>query len=148
MVQRGVRVPLAQLYHDDETAWLEEMARLVAERRFQDLDAEHLGEFLSDMARRDKREVLSRLTTLLVHLLKWDHQPEQRSNSWRATIAAQRNELHDLLESGTLRNHAAEVIGKAYERAVRQASLESGLAETSFPPECPFSLDAVLGNGE
>jgi hypothetical protein len=148
MVQRGVRVPLAQLYHDDETAWLEEMARLVAERRFEDLDAVHLEEFLSDMARRDKREVLSRLTTLLVHLLKWDHQPEQRSNSWRATIAAQRNELHDLLESGTLHNYAAEVIGKAYERAVRQAALESGLAETLFPPECPYSLDMVLGNGE
>src|SRR5205807_9659343 len=106
------------LYHEDETAWLEEMSRLVAERRFQDLDVENLSEFLSDMARRDKRDVLSRLTTLFAHLLKWEHQPEQRSNSWRATIANQRDELNDLLESGTLLKYANDVMGKAYGRAV------------------------------
>src|SRR5438128_9939389 len=102
MEQRGVQTPLADLYDEDETAWLEEMARLVSERRYQDLDHEHLSEFLSDMARRDKREVLSRLTLLLAHLLKWDFQSAQRSNSWQATIAVQRRELSDLLERGTL----------------------------------------------
>ena len=40
------------------------MARLIAERRFGELDYEHLHEFLTDMARRDRREVLSRLKTL------------------------------------------------------------------------------------
>ena len=53
------------LYTRDETAWLDVMARLIAERRFGELDYEHLHEFLTDMARRDRREVLSRLTTLL-----------------------------------------------------------------------------------
>src|SRR5262245_17032751 len=145
MADREVQPSLAQLYLDDETAWLEETARLVAERRFHDLDVEHLSEFLFDRARRDKREVLSRLTTLLVHLLKWDHQPGQRSNSWQATIAVQRDELGDLLESATLRNHAHEVLGKAYQRALRRASLETGLAEDSFPSECPFTIEAALG---
>src|SRR5262249_11871318 len=104
------------------------------------------SEVLADMARRDRREVLSRLTTLLAHLLKWEHQPGQRSNSWRATIATQRNELHDLLESGTLRNYAREGLGKAYQRAVTQAALETDLPAESFPPECPFSLAAALGD--
>ena len=135
---------LAQLYLEDETAWLEAMAGLVAERRFADMDIEHLSEFLADMARRDKREVLSRLTTLLLHLLKWEHQPEQRSNSWRATIMNQREELKDLLESGTLRNYAGEVLAKAYERAVKQVVAETGLSESTFSEECPFSLDAAL----
>jgi hypothetical protein len=136
---------LPQLYEDDETAWLDEMARLVAERRFAELDAEHLSEFLSDMARRDRREVLSRLVVLLTHLLKWEHQRDQRSNGWQATIGNQRDELKDLLESGTLLRHAHDVLGKAYERAARQAALETGLGEDTFPPECPFTLDAVLG---
>src|SRR5208337_499667 len=52
------------LYTRDETAWLDVMARLIAERRFGELDYEHLHEFLTDMARRDRREVLSRLTAL------------------------------------------------------------------------------------
>jgi Domain of unknown function DUF29 len=146
-MHREIQTPLSQLYLEDETAWLEEMARLVAERRFEDLDVEHLSEVLADMARRDRREVLSRLTTLLAHLLKWEHQPGQCSHSWRATITTQRNELHDLLESGTLRNYAGEVLGKAYQRAVTQASLETDFPAESFPPECPFSLAAALGDG-
>jgi len=36
------------LYNKDETAWLEMMARLAAERRFAELDYEHLHEFLTD----------------------------------------------------------------------------------------------------
>ena len=144
MDRQQVQTRLSELYHEDETAWLEAMSRLVADRRLEELDHENLSEFLLDMARRDKREVLSRLATLLAHLLKWEHQPEQRSNSWRATIAVQRQELHDLLESRTLMNYANEVLSKAYERAARQASMETGLPEESFPSECPLSLDAIL----
>src|SRR3954466_13834506 len=87
------------LYEADETAWLEQTADLVARRRFDEVDHEHLSEYLGDMARRDRREVFSRLVLLLTHLLKWDHQPEQRSNSWRGTILTQRRELRQLLES-------------------------------------------------
>ena len=144
MVKIEVQAPLAELYEDDETAWLEEMSRLVSERRYRELDHEHLSEFLADMARRDKREVLNRLTLLFAHLLKWEHQPDQRSNGWQATIAVQRRELKDLLESGTLLRHANEVVGKAYERAVKQAALETNLPENSFPTECPFALETVL----
>lgn len=144
MVKENVQIPLPKLYQEDETAWLEEMSRLVSERCFQDLDFDNLSEFLSDMAKRDKREVLSRLATLLLHLLKWEHQPEQRSKSWAATIAHQRAELDDLLESRTLLNYASEVMDKAYGRAVKEASLETGLAEQSFPSECPFMLENIL----
>ena len=56
------------------------------------------------------------------------------------------NELKDLLESGTLRKYAQEVLNKSYIRAVRQASLETGLAEGSFDPESPYTLDAILGD--
>lgn len=132
---------LSALYEADEPAWLEEMARLVAERRFAELDTEHLSEYLLDMAKREKREVFSRLTVLLTHLLKWEYQPEQRSNSWLATMDEQRNELGDLLESGTLRRYAEEILPRAYERAHRQATLQTGLAEETFPKDCPFSLD-------
>ena len=37
---------LAALYEKDETAWLEVMAQLVAERRFEKLDHENLSEYL------------------------------------------------------------------------------------------------------
>src|SRR5436305_3095224 len=83
------------LYEQDETAWLEQTAGLVAGRRFAEIDHHHLSEYLADMARRDRREVLSRLVVLLVHLMKWQHQPEQRARSSGATILRQRQELQD-----------------------------------------------------
>jgi hypothetical protein len=132
---------LSGLYLEDETAWLEHMAGLIAARRFADLDYPNLREFLSDMARRDRQEVLSWLTVLIAHRLKWEHQPEKRSTSWRATIAEQRRELEQIFESGTLHNHAREVLPKAYRSAVEHAAIETGLAESAFPPESDRSLD-------
>ena len=120
------------------------MARLIAERRFGGLDYEHLHEFLTDMARRDRREVLSRLKNLLLHLLKWEYQPDHRSKSWVKTIEEQRQELRYLLESGTLRNHAQDVLVKAYEQAVKLASIETGLSESTFPQACPLTLEDIL----
>lgn len=133
--------PLSALYLEDETAWLEQMARLIEERRHSELDYPNLREFLTDMARRDRREVLTRLTVLIAHRLKWEHQPEKRSTSWRATIAEQRRELEELFESGTLLNHARQVLPKAYRNAVEQAAIETGLPESAFPSESDRSLD-------
>jgi len=139
---------LPSLYEQDETAWLEQTAILVAQRRFGEIDHENLSEYLFDMARRDKREVFSRLVTLLTHLLKWEHQPEQRSNSWRGTIRSQRRELKDLLESETLHRHAEDVLARAYQQAVLQAAAETGLAEAVFPPQGSLSLDEVLSQAD
>jgi len=134
----------ASLYETDETAWLEKMSKLIQERRYEKLDYKHLCEYLLDMAKRDRREVFSRLTTLVMHLLKWDYQPRKRSRSWESTIMTQRDELSDELESKTLRNHALERLPEAYIRAVRYAAKETGLAEERFPKDCPYTLDDIL----
>src|SRR3954454_5279931 len=80
MVVRS-RDRLTALYERDETAWLEVMAELIRDGRFGELDYENLGEYLADMARRDRREVESRLAVLIAHLLKWEHQPRRRSGA-------------------------------------------------------------------
>ncbi len=135
---------LASLYLTDETAWLDAMAGLARSGRADQLDLAHLAEFLESMAGRERREVTSRLAVLLMHLLKWTHQPGHRSRSWRLTVELQRDELADLLESGTLRRHAFEDLGRAYERAILKASAETGLPESAFPAECPYTLDTAM----
>jgi hypothetical protein len=144
MIQHATPALFADLYEVDETAWLEEMGRLLADRRFQDLDIDHLAEFLTDIAKQDKREVLSRLAVLLAHLLKWEHQPDQRTQSWRATIDVQRDELADLLDSESLRQYAEQTLDRAYQRAVRQTSGETGLPLEAFAQECQYSLDQIM----
>jgi hypothetical protein len=143
MIQRTA-AGLSQLYEADETAWLEAMAELIQQARWDELDYAHLGEYLSDMARRDRREVKSRLTTLLAHVLKWVHQPDHRSRSWRGTIITQRQELSDLAAGGVLRNHAEAVLADAYAEAVERTAAETGLAAESFPDECPYTLEQLL----
>src|SRR6266852_768507 len=106
-------LPLHFLFERDETAWLEVMAQLAAEGRYAEMDHSNLGEYLADMAKRDRREVSSRLVTLLTHLLKWEHQPEHRRGSWRGTILEQRRELRKLLESRTLHKHALSALPEA-----------------------------------
>jgi len=135
---------LSSLYEADETAWLDRMAELIRGGRFEDLDYPHLQEFLADMAKRDRREVESRLTVLLEHLLKWAHQPERRSRSWHKTIVVQRQELARDVAGGVLRNHALAVLPQAYAEAVERAIVATGLPAETFPPECPYSLDQVM----
>jgi hypothetical protein len=145
MVQR-YPVATATLYEVDETAWLEAAADLVRQGRFDEIDRESLAEYLTDMAKRDRREVFSRLVVLLSHLLKWKYQPDQRSGSWRGTILQQQRELRQLLESGTLRNHALAVLADAYADARKQAAAETGSARTVFPPACEWDLDNALAD--
>lgn len=132
----------------DETAWLEHTAELIRAGRLDQVNAETLAEYLTDMARRDRREVFSRLVILLTHLLKWDHQPDRRTRSWQGTILEQQRELKQLLESETLRNHALAVFPKSYDEARKQAAAETGLTRATFPEECRWDLEGVLADRE
>jgi len=141
-------LPLNLVYEQDETAWLEIMSELAAEGRFAEMDHAHLSEYLADMAKRDRREVFSRLVTLLVHLLKWEHQPEHRSGSWLGTIMEQKSELRKVLESGTLHNHALAVLAEAYSDARKRAAAETGLKRGTFPAECRWDLESLWADEE
>jgi hypothetical protein len=143
MIQAATEA-LSDLYEADETAWLEAMAELIQQGHLGELDYVHLGEYLADMAKRDRREVKSRLTILIAHVLKWTHQADKRSGSWRGTIVAQRQELEDLIGAGVLRNHAEAVLPAAYAAAVEQAAAETGLSTDTFPAEYPYTVDQLL----
>jgi hypothetical protein len=138
-------LPLAELYLEDETAWLEAMADLIRMGQYAELDYSHLREYLTDMSRRDRREVRSRLVGLLLHILKWAHQPDHRSRSWRGSIIAQRQELSALASRGVLRQHAEAVLAETYQDAVELAVAETGLPRETFPAECAYSFDELLG---
>ena len=132
------------LYEQDETAWLEAMSELIRQGRLDEVDFPNLAEYLADMARRDRREVESRLTVLIAHVLKWAHQPDRRAGGWKATVIEQRQELEALAGRGVLRNHAEAVLAAAYRKAVERAAAETGLPAEAFPAACPFTLDRLL----
>jgi hypothetical protein len=137
-------LPPGVLYECDETAWLETMAELIRLGRLDEVDYPNLAEYLADMARRDRREVESRLTVLIAHALKWVHQPDRRSGNWKGTIVAQRQELEGLVSRGVLRNHAEAVLADVYLKAMERAAVETGLPTATSPASCPYTLNQLL----
>jgi Domain of unknown function DUF29 len=133
------------LYELDFFEWTRAQAELLRQGCFDSADIPHIAEELADMGERDRREARSYLRRLIMHLLKWQFQPDRRSTSWGASIADSRAELEGIFEqSPSLRRFAAECFGQTYPRARRQASVETGLPQSAFPTECPYSFDQLM----
>ncbi len=135
----------AAAYDKDFYAWTQEQANLLRAGKFSEIDVENLAEELDSMGRSDRREIDSRLEVLLAHLLKWQVQVTFRSPSWRGTIREQRRRIAKLVrESPSLRPVIDQLLPEAYEEARQKAVNETGLPETSFPAECPFTPEQLL----
>ncbi|MCX7997803.1 MAG: DUF29 domain-containing protein [Leptospiraceae bacterium] len=138
-------IDLKKLYEEDENLWLFENAKLLREGKLDQVDFEHIAEFLEDMGRRDFREVLSRLRVLIMHLLKWIFQKEKRTRSWHATIVEQRKELNKIFrDSKNLKNHGKRNFHEEYLDARDIASAETGLPLSTFTEEPPFTFEQVI----
>jgi Domain of unknown function DUF29 len=101
------------------------------------------------MGRTEKRELVSRLSILLLHLLKWRFQPEKRGPSWEASIPVQRNRLADHLDDNpSLKPLLPKALASAYRDASLEVVAETGLLQGSnFPEACPWTVDEVLDRG-
>jgi hypothetical protein len=135
------------LTHDsDFHAWALHNARLLREGAFNQLDAEQIAEELEAMGASERRELLNRLQILILHLLKFQYQPERRGKSWLLTINHQRTAIERLLEqSPSLRPLLdADTLAKVYGKAVRDTVIETDLDRLLFPLDCPYRLDQIL----
>ena len=138
------------LYERDFYAWAMREAgllqRLARGDRVNDaLDAANLAEEIESLGRSQKREISSRLRVLLMHLLKWQFQPERRGESWVSTIFEQREEIEAALaDSPSLRPTVPDVMTAAYRRARDGAARETKLPASVFPNLCPYTPDQVL----
>ncbi|MBK1633378.1 hypothetical protein CKO31_22015 [Thiohalocapsa halophila] len=89
---------IAHFNEQDIHAWTQQTAELLRQRRFQELDIEHLVEELKTMGRLDRQDLVGRLKIPLAHLHKWQYQPAQRSSAWRGSFLEQRLRIRDLLQ--------------------------------------------------
>jgi hypothetical protein len=132
-------------YEEDFYSWTVEQSRLLRAGELSAIDAANIAEEIESMGRSDRRELKSRLVVLLMHLLKWRHQPGSRSRSWSATIDEQRLQIEGILgESPSLRPSVAAMLVEAHAIARARAIAETGLADEAFPEACPFTAEEVL----
>ncbi len=130
-------------YDHDFYAWTQNQAQLLRGGQFDGLDIEQIAEELEDMGRSEKRALESRLEVLIMHLLKWQYQPNLRSRSWQLTIREQRLRVHNLLEDNpSLQPYLSQRLGKIYGLAIIAAERETGL--NLFPETCPYEIKQIL----
>ncbi len=130
-------------YESDFYGWTKQQANLLKNRKIAEIDWDNLAEEIADMGRSEKRQLESRLEVLIMHLLKWQFQPNMRSRSWQLTIKEQRLRLEKLLqENPSLKSSLADVRAKIYPLALISAEKETGL--NSFPETCPYELTDIL----
>lgn len=136
------------LYETDFYAWAKEQAELLRAGKLTQADIDHIAEEIDSMGRTEKRELISRLTILLLHLLKWRFQPTLRGRSWRLSIEGQRLDVEaHLADNPSLKAVLGEAIAQAYRRATIEAQRETGLEASAFSPSCPWSFGEMMDAG-
>lgn len=135
-------------YEEDFALWSAEQAALLRAGRFDRVDLENVAEEIESLGRSDKHQIKSRLQVLLMHLLKWQRQPDNRSRSWASTIRDQREAILDLIEeSPSLAPYPASILAQCYPRARLKASEETTIYLDLFPETCPYTIDQILDPG-
>lgn len=132
-------------YEADYSQWCTEQGALLREGDVSKLDRDNLAEEIESLVRSDKREIKGRLNVILVHLLKYEFQPQKRKVGCRTTLREQRRQLAYLLkESPSLRSFPARDLSDEYESSRYAASDETKLPLSRFPIDCPYTINQVL----
>jgi hypothetical protein len=133
------------LYKTDYLEWIEKTVENLKAQYYSHIDWENLIEEIEDMGRSERKSFKSNLIVVLIHLLKWQYQPELRCGSWKGTIVEHRRRIRDALkESPSFKPYLEEVLTECYLDALEQASAETGLPLEIFPPSCLYQSSEIL----
>jgi len=142
------------LHDTDLSIWSAEQARLLSQRRFEDLDIANLIDELETMGASERNEVSNRLATILEHLLKLRYGLQRNpERGWFETVQTQRDDLESVLRiSPSLRSRIPELVNSAYAAAFKRAMrsferYEPGMAayyRDVLPDSCPFTIEQIL----
>jgi len=134
-----------QTYLSDFNLWIERTTQLLQEHRWHEIDVVHLIEEIEDLGKSERRAISSQLIRLLLHLLKWEYQPQRRSDSWLDSITDARTQIEmAIADSPSLKNYPNQELEDCYQRALRQASKQTNTEISVFPNPCPYSIELVL----
>ncbi|MCE9684594.1 DUF29 domain-containing protein [Halomonas alkalisoli] len=132
-------------YDQDAYAWALEQVALLRAGKLDQIDIKHVADEIENMGKGERRALISQMARLLMYLLKWDHQPERRSRSWRLSIEDAQAKVTRLLEDNpSLKTAMPELMAIAYEDARRAAAIETDMEPDTFPQECLYGFDDAM----
>lgn len=132
--------------YDDEVGFLESMINHI--RNNYDIDDEDrvdLADYLFEMSNSNSRELRSRLTQLICHMLKLQYQPQRATSSWLKSITNQTIEISQLVKnSPSLKPRLCDTLPDIYKDGLDLAKTETKLDDSIFPKQCPWTFDQLL----
>jgi hypothetical protein len=132
-------------YDRDLYRWATEQAALLRAGRWAEADILNIAEELDDVGNEQYDKLQSALRIILVHLLKWDHQPDRRSRSWWSSITVQRNHVRRVLAKNPgLKSQVDTAVTEAYEDARIEAAAQTRLDYRGFPERCPYAWQHIM----
>jgi hypothetical protein len=129
----------------DLYSWAVRQAELLRAGRLSEIDPVAIAEEIDDVGEGEYHRLESALRILMLHLLKWDHQPERRSRSWTLSILEHRRRAQrQLRRSPGLKSQLDDALTAAYEDARLEAASETGLPLSAFPANRPFEYTEIM----
>jgi hypothetical protein len=131
------------LYESDFLLWTQDTVAKLKARDFDHVDLENLLEEIESLGRSEKKEIKSRLTILIEHLLKrlYIDMP-QEFNGWERTIRHQRTEIEFALDdSPSLKALWNDTFDIAFRAALRDVKKEYAKQGYQFPDIWQFGRD-------
>lgn len=131
----------SSLYEQDILLWVEDTVAKLKTHDFENLDLENLIAEVESLGISQRKELLSRLTRLLEHLLKRLYvSSPQDYNGWERTIRNQRLELSILISyAPSLKNQWHETFENAWQRA--NTKIQKEYPKVTFPEVWSFPKD-------
>ncbi len=124
------------LYEKDFVAWADQQALLLEQGRWNELDLVNLIEEVRDLGNRHRDALERKLSRLLMHLLKWQYQPQKRGSSWLLTIKDARRQIAKLIRKyPVLAVHVEKAFLECYLEAREVAADETRLLINILPLE-------------
>lgn len=153
----NIRMPLIEAgsgYDDDFHAWALAQAAHLRAAQPSEVDWENIAEEIESLGKSLQRELQSRITLVLEHLLKFQYSLNRDPTAgWKRTLLEQRHEIADLLEqSPSLRRGIDPALDRCFTRG-RKSAL-AGFEEFEpdrmsdyralLPSAIPYSVDQIL----
>ncbi len=138
---------MTKLYDQDFSLWIETTVEQLKQKQLDNLDWENLIEEIESLGKSEKNALKSNLRILLMHLLKWQYQPNKRSSSGIYTIVEHNIRIKEAFDdSPSLKSYFTNILDSCYQNARKLAAKEAGLDITVFPVDCPFSEEDILNS--
>ncbi len=132
-------------YDGDFAAWAFDQAKRLRALKSNDLDIKNLAEEIEDLGKGVVNKLESLLKVVLLHLLKWDHQPLFRGSSWEVSVSKARRQIaKHLRRHPSLKAICDQAVVEAYDDARYDAAEETGMALKHFPVVNPYDWDAIM----